>query len=138
MRSPELHRTNPERRHTKMEDRRMSHRFPISMPIKYWFGDRAGTATTREVSSVGVLIQTDEILPLGQTIQLLMDWPVPLEASCGLSLAIEGTVARTTPGGAAITISKYEYRTRAREPALADSRVPQRLATQPEPLPPPE
>jgi hypothetical protein len=51
-------------------------------------------------------------LQSGQLLQVSLDWPARLENQVPLKLVAEGRIVRNGDGQAAMTIDKYEFRTR--------------------------
>ena len=49
----------------------------------------------------------------GEPVELLIDWPVRLNGRITLALVLLGTVLRSDSTGAAVKISRYEWRIRA-------------------------
>jgi hypothetical protein len=82
-----------------------------------------GTSETLNISSKGVLFRADEALEPGQLVQISLDWPARLEKQIPLKLVAEGRIVRNVKGVAAMTIEKYEFRTR-RTPAQAGTLKP--------------
>jgi hypothetical protein len=78
-----------------------------------------GTSETLNISSKGLLFSTDAQLQSGQLVQVSLDWPARLENQIALKLVAEGRIVRNGGGQAAMTIDKYEFRTRkgTRSPA---------------------
>jgi len=58
---------------------------------------------------VGVLLKTDKVLQVGESIQVLIDWPVALDQRCPLRLLIVGKVLRSNGAGTAVEIMRYEF-----------------------------
>ena len=99
-------------------DRRMTDRFPLENALRYRFleaqsSGSAGTGQTLNMSSGGLLLKVEAPLPIGEQIEVSVDWPAQLNARCGLKLVALGKVVRSTPEGAAVRIEKYDFRTRA-------------------------
>jgi|SRR5579884_1241197 len=91
-------------------ERRSSIRFPILASVKYEIDARAGTSRTLDISSGGIAIQTDAILPAGRAVRVFINWPAPLDGRLPLSLVIDGNVLRSTECSAVVAISRYEFR----------------------------
>jgi hypothetical protein len=72
---------------------------------------RTGTGRTVRMSSACVWIATQEPLEQGLEIEVSVSWPVLLNGICPLKLVIDGTVADTSTGVAAVGIRRYEFRT---------------------------
>ena len=102
---------------TKEAERRNNARFDCHLAVSYQtlekpFLSGQGTSETLNISSKGVLFKADEALEAGQLIQVSVDWPARLENQIPLKLVAEGRVVRNINGIAAMTIEKYEFRTR--------------------------
>lgn len=91
-------------------DRRRHLRFPITANAEYLLQGRRGEVITSNVSSGGVLVQSTDILPIGERVELRMDWPARLDDGCRLGLVVVGEVLRTTACGTVISVLRYEYR----------------------------
>ncbi len=108
---------------TKEAERRTNARFDCHLAVSYQtlekpFLSGQGTSETLNISSKGVLFKADEALEPGQLVQISVDWPARLENQIPLKLVAEGRIVRNIKGVAAMTIEKYEFRTR-RTPAQA-------------------
>jgi DNA-binding NarL/FixJ family response regulator len=115
----------------KEAERRNNARFDCRLAVSYQtlekpFLSGQGTSETLNISSKGVLFKADEILEPGQLVQISMDWPARLENQIPLKLVAEGRIVRNIKGIAAMTIEKYEFRTRktAAPAAAASARPP--------------
>ena len=93
-------------------ERRQHQRFPITAQAQYVLTGIRGQAVTSDISSGGVFIKTNRILPVGKQVQLLIDWPALLDQRCPLRLAIVGKVLRSDQSGTAIGIVRYDFRIR--------------------------
>ncbi len=107
----------------KEAERRTNARFDCHLSVSYQtlekpFISGQGSSETLNISSKGVLFRADENLEPGQLIQVSVDWPARLENQIPLKLVAEGRIVRNIKGVAAMTIEKYEFRTR-RTPAPA-------------------
>src|SRR6185312_14619182 len=108
---------------SKESERRNNARFDCHLAVSYQslekpFLSGQGTSETLNISSKGVLFRANEALEPGQLIQVSVDWPARLENQVPLKLVAEGRIVRNVKGVAAMTIEKYEFRTR-RAPAQA-------------------
>jgi len=108
---------------SKDAERRTNARFDCHLAVSYQtlekpFLSGQGTSETLNISSKGVLFRTEEALEPGQLVQVSVDWPARLENQIPLKLVAEGRIVRNIKGVAAMTIEKYEFRTR-RSPAQA-------------------
>ena len=107
-------------------DRRNSARFPCRMAVTYQSLEHPilcgkGISETVNISSKGRLLFTStESFHAGQLVQVSLDWPARLENQIPLKLVAEGRIVRNAEGQTAMTIEKYEFRTR-RTPAKPTS-----------------
>jgi DNA-binding NarL/FixJ family response regulator len=109
----------------KEAERRNNARFDCHLAVSYQslekpFISGNGTSETLNISSKGVLFRADEALEPGQLVQVSLDWPARLENQIPLKLVAEGRIVRNVKGIAAMTIEKYEFRTR-RIPAASQA-----------------
>lgn len=105
----------------KEAERRNNARFDCHLAVSYQtlekpFHSGQGSSETLNISSKGVLFRADAVLEAGQLVQISVDWPARLENQIPLKLVAEGRIVRNINGIAAMTIDKYEFRTR-RTPA---------------------
>ncbi len=101
----------------KEAERRTNARFDCHLAVSYQtlekpFLSGQGSSETLNISSKGVLFKTTEPLEPGQLVQVSVDWPARLENQIPLKLVAEGRIVRNIKGIAAMTIEKYEFRTR--------------------------
>jgi PilZ domain len=99
-------------------DRRTNDRFPLENALRYRFMEAknpasAGTGQTLNMSSTGMLLKVESPLPVGQKIEVSVDWPAQLNDHCGLKFVALGRVIRSSTEQAAVSIDKYDFRTRA-------------------------
>lgn len=111
----------------KEAERRNNARFDCHLAVSYQslekpFISGNGTSETLNISSKGVLFRADEALEPGQLVQVSLDWPARLENQIPLKLVAEGRIVRNIKGVAAMTIEKYEFRTR-RAPVSAQTNL---------------
>ena len=107
-------------------ERRSTDRFPIENQLRYKLMEagsiaQAGDGRTVNMSSGGILFAAGAQLPIGQRVELSVDWPAQLNDHCGLKLVALGKIVRATPEAAAIRIEKYDFRTRAAVAVTAGS-----------------
>ena len=117
-------------------ERRLDRRYPISIELAFKVrrGGRvvqSGTGRTLDVSSRGVLFESESELPPAGRIDLTLAWPVLLNEEVGLNLCVTGHPVRVEGNRAAITFTRYVFRVRPRRDA------PARPAASPSPEPPP-
>lgn len=99
-------------------ERRATDRFPIEHRLCYRLmearqaGGR-GEGQTVNMSSCGILFTSGAPLPVGERVELAVEWPAQLNENCGLKLVALGRIVRADAERAAIQIEKYDFRTRA-------------------------
>jgi hypothetical protein len=64
------------------------------------------------ISSSGILIATENALPLGVAIEVQIAWPVKLDDRVSLNLHVRGRTLRSNGSHTAVTITRYQFRTR--------------------------
>lgn len=93
-------------------------RFPIRCKLQFKMSNGgsaifAGTGETLNMSSSGVLFESDCDSPVGGHIELLIDWPVQLHKDCLLRLVEQGRVVRHENRHFAVKIERFEFRKQA-------------------------
>ncbi|HVW86033.1 MAG TPA: response regulator [Bryobacteraceae bacterium] len=101
----------------KAAERRTNARFPCRLAVSYQTLEHPilsgqGTSETLNISSKGLLFTSQERFHEGQLVQVSLDWPARLENQIPLKLVAEGRIVRNSNGQTAMTIEKYEFRTR--------------------------
>jgi hypothetical protein len=100
------------------KDRRESSRFPLQEDLHYRLIDSksqsaiAGVGTTLNIGSGGILFTTEELLPVGKTIEISVNWPARLDGTCALKFVAVGRVIRSERNRAAVRIERYQFKTR--------------------------
>jgi hypothetical protein len=99
-------------------ERRRSKRFSIEREVRFRvFKKRksleSGNGKTINISSSGVLFTSDEMLRLGQRLELSISWPVRLDNKSRLKLVVLGNVVRVEPGRAAMQVRQHEFHTQS-------------------------
>jgi hypothetical protein len=100
-----------------LPERRGATRFPVQQDVRYRLvhsktGVVAGSGTTLNMGSGGILFTTEEQLPLGQPIEVFVNWPARLDGTCPLQFVVTGRVVRSEDNQAVVRIDRYEFRTR--------------------------
>ena len=89
----------------------------MSLPVRYRIlrgqSGQTGTGEAINISTSGVWFTTAQGSNLDGWLRLSMDWPILLNGSRPLQLAIEGPVIRSDERGAALGVERYEFRTRS-------------------------
>jgi len=99
-------------------ERRAARRFPIEQEVLYRVLDHrvavpeSGVGRTLDISSGGVLFETEQRLRSGKRVELSVNWPALLEGACPLKFVAMGRVVRADDKRAAMHIEQYEFRTR--------------------------
>lgn len=103
---------------SRQQEQRAKHRYPIALELQYQLMDRggvkrAGTGRTINISSKGVLFETDQRLPQGACVELALKWPFLLGSVCALKLVVQGRIVRCAANSntAAVKAESYEFRT---------------------------
>ncbi len=97
-------------------DRRSDRRYDLSLELRWKLIRRrrvldAGVGTTLDLSSGGVLFQSERQLPAGAHVELAISWPVLLHNVAPLQLVISGRIVRAAGQKAAIRTIQHEFRT---------------------------
>ncbi|HEY1220691.1 MAG: hypothetical protein ABSE42_16430 [Bryobacteraceae bacterium] len=100
-------------------ERRGTGRFPLREGVRYrtlnFKGDPvSGSGNTLNIGSRGILFTTEDLLPVGRSVELSVDWPAQLNGNCPLKFVAVGRVIRSAPGQAAVRIERYEFKTRGK------------------------
>lgn len=116
-------------------DRRTKRRYPINLDVQYKLlkhrrVEYLGSGRTLNISSGGVLFETDGLMPAGGPIELALNWPFLLHGYCNLKLVIRGRIVRTNNRAIAIKAEFHEFRTAgARSPVMGASQAAVRVMT---------
>jgi len=97
-------------------ERRSDRRYDIGLDVRWKLIDRrrvldSGIGKTLDVSSGGLLIETDRELPSGLNIELSIEWPVLLHNLVPLQLVVTGRVVRTREQRVGVRMVQHEFRT---------------------------
>lgn len=108
-------------------DQRANGRYPIALEVRYKLlrGDRvvgAGCGKTLNISSGGVLFETDQPLPPEGVVELGIQWPFLLREVCSLKLVMRGRIVRQDfdTKATAVRAESHEFRTAGIRPARSD------------------
>jgi hypothetical protein len=98
-------------------ERRAKKRFTIERPVRYRFlyGASLGQVASGraiDASSNGIWIEAEHELRVGDPLELLIDWPAQLNGAVPLQLVTAGCVIRVVGRRAAVSIERYEFRTK--------------------------
>jgi hypothetical protein len=99
-------------------EQRLNGRYPIALEVQYKLLNKGriehlGAGRTLNISSGGVLFETDDGLIESGPIELAMSWPFLLEGVCCLKLIMRGRIVRCDAGAKAIAVKAeyHEFRT---------------------------
>jgi len=99
-------------------DQRSRGRYPISLELQYklFRGDevqQTGMGRTLNISSTGVLFETQDRLPAHGQVEVSMQWPFLLQGVCGLKLVMRGRIVRSLSQHhvTAVRAESHEFRT---------------------------
>jgi hypothetical protein len=96
-------------------ERRRRIRFPIELGVHYTvdgLNNISGSGKTVNISSNGVLLESAHGVRPNSSIEVVIEWPVPVGNVSALALHIGGKVVRSHPGLIAVRFSTHELRTR--------------------------
>lgn len=110
-------------------DQRANGRYPIALGVQYKLlrGDRVvsvGCGKTLNISSGGVLLETDQPLPSSGVVELAIQWPFLLRDVCSLKLVMRGRIVRRDyhSKATAVRAESHEFRTAGVRPSRGDDR----------------
>jgi hypothetical protein len=128
-----LERQNAEAVDTISGDRREDRRYGIHLDVKWKLIRRrrvldAGTGTTLDLSSGGLMFDPGRHLPEGLNVELSITWPVLLHNVAPLQLVVSGRIVRANGRNVAVRTVQHEFRTIG---TAVDQRSPFPRATPP-------
>jgi len=99
-------------------ERRAKKRFRIGRPVRYrmLYGASIGQVASGvavDASSNGVWLEAESELKVGDPLELLIDWPAQLNGDVPLQLVTAGCVIRVQGRRCAVSVERYEFRTRS-------------------------
>jgi len=97
-------------------DRRSDRRYALHLDLRWKLIRRrrileTGVGRTLDLSSGGILIETDRSLPVGLNLELSVAWPVMLHNVAPMQLVISGRIVRCSGQRVAIRMVQHEFRT---------------------------
>ena len=103
-------------------ERRTKLRYPLELTVQYQtLGLQVpicGAGQTLNVSSSGMLIRAEHILPEGCHLRVTIEWPTLLNGKTALQLVTTGKVVRRHETAFGITFDHYQFRTRKQKPPI--------------------
>jgi hypothetical protein len=115
-----------EQRLDPVADRRGSKRFGIEQEMLYKVLDHraatpeSGVGKTLDISSRGVLFETEQHLRPGKRVEVSVNWPAQLDGGCPLKFVAVGRIVRSEENCAAMKVEQHEFRTRRTKELPAD------------------
>lgn len=103
-------------------ERRIKVRYPLELTVQYQtLGMQApvsGSGQTLNVSSSGMLITAEHVLPEGCHLRVTVEWPTLLNGTTALQLVTTGKVVRRHDSALGIAFDQYQFRTRKQKPPI--------------------
>jgi hypothetical protein len=99
-------------------ERRAKARYPMVAEVRFVIARGQlianGLGHTVNMSSTGLLLESEHALPVGRKITLSVAWPALLNGEAGLTLRVRGRTIRMQGRYTAVQILGYDFRTRSR------------------------
>jgi hypothetical protein len=99
-------------------DRRGNARFPLRLKLSFSALTQpicSGDGETLYISSKELLFTAEGSFAVGQRLQVSLDWPARID-NIPLRLVVSGQILGSADSQSAMTIDKYEFRIRGKEP----------------------
>jgi hypothetical protein len=119
-------------------DRRYDRRYDIVLDLRWKLVRRrkvleAGTGTTIDLSSGGILFEAGRQLPVGMNVELAIAWPALLHNVAPMQLVVSGRIVRTNGSRTAVHMVQHEFRTAgvAQEHRAAPALRPELMTSSP-------
>ena len=95
-------------------ERREKRRFVLAHTIRFRLSAKQPTSrwavgTIQDMSSIGVSFRCRRPLPIGGHMELIVDWPAPLQDQRLVSLYASGFVVRSSRTKAAVRITSHRF-----------------------------
>jgi len=99
----------------KGSDRRVNHRYELSLPIHYRVSaqgatSRWSTSVTCDFSSGDISFRSRRRLPEGAHVEMVIDWPARQDRADSTELLATGFVVRSTASRVAVRINSHRFR----------------------------
>lgn len=120
----------PSRLAPQFEERRSKTRYSIELGVRYCNtkGPRSyNIGRTVNISSSGLLVASEGAVREGTALELMIEWPWPLDGRVPLQLVAAGVVVRSSQSSFALALRSYQFRTMKRKPEREES-IPARGA----------
>lgn len=109
----------PSRPEPQFDERRSKTRYAIELGVR--FCNARGpirsykSGRTVNISSSGLLVASESAVREGTALQLMIEWPWPLDGGVPLQLVTTGVVVRTSQSTFALALRSYQFRTMKRK-----------------------
>ena len=112
-------------------ERRAHHRYPASSELEFTLERRGriavhGRGKAIDISSGGLLFESDGPLPVGFPIELVLAWPARFNHSQTVELVISGQIVRSDGCQTAVSIARHEFRRKNTPSSTTGEPVPSR------------
>jgi hypothetical protein len=69
----------------------------------------AGGGKIQNISRVGIFLESNELVPAGVVLRLIVDWPVRFQGKTRVDWIVDGVVVRSTDSGMAVNIMRQWF-----------------------------
>jgi len=83
--------------------------YPIGLALRYQLLAHVGAGQTVSLSSMAVVFEASESLPIDRPVKLWINWPVKLENRLDLTLEVRGRTTRAQGHRTTVEIQRYEF-----------------------------
>jgi len=115
------------------DERRSKVRYPLELAARYQSIDEtqtsAGVGRTLNLSSSGLLLESDDEVPTGARLKVTIEWPPLLNGTTPLQLVTLGRVVRQGNSNFAVAFEHYQFRTMSRKPLVMSVATAQSATT---------
>ena len=98
-----------------VQNRRGHGRYDLHLPLHYRLSlkgepQKTGSATTCEISAMGLSFRSRKPLPLGAHIEILLEWPAKYRDVDPISLLITGFIVRCEGNRVAVRMTSHKFK----------------------------
>ena len=103
-------------------ERRSQRRYRTDLTLRWKTvrGNQFGFGKLHDMSSGGICFLSSDVIAPGMVVELSIDWPTLLGGQCRLQLKVDGRVVRSDKCRIAISIMRYDFRTRKASAGLTN------------------
>jgi len=109
------------------DERRSKVRYPLELAVRYQsIGPSlalAGIGRTLNLSSRGLLFESNDDIPPGARLKVVIEWPSLLNGTTPLQLVTVGRVVRQGNCNFAVVFEHYQFKTMSRRPLVMSAAV---------------